>query len=370
MPVAALWNFRKLFSTPYVLNTQIPIELTKYAQTDYFKRILVRVSGNLTTGAGGGGTATGRTNPEDLLISAVLQTSPTVQSVIPFNQVSGRSLLLDAAMNRKCFRKAALISDNNANAQVIDIVYELIFKRNGLKKAIEYGFDISRYTSALLTLTFGDYTRLFTGSGNQAAANTSLAGLTVDVWADSSFVTQPNQIHAHELFEQNFPVLQTQSDFLINQLPAGFLYTDLGFIMEQNNVPTAGLLNNIDIEGGGRNWTFSGQGNADVQQRIITLDNFDGSVMMPDDPDRNTNNPVISGIYAFNMRDYSGMYTRQIDALTAQIIIKMDVNFLAGGPQNIRLFGRRMVPGAVYKKVAPKSAGGRVAAAPSAGGAA
>jgi hypothetical protein len=349
MPVNALYRRRKIFSTPLVLNTQIPIELTKYMQTDYIERLIVQVTGNLITGAAGGGTATGRSNPEDLLVAALLTTSPTVASISPFNQVSGRSILLDAAMNRRSIRRALPISDNNAGAQAIDICYELVFKRNGLRKAVEYGFDISRYTGALLTLTFGDYTRLFTGSGNQAAANTSLAGLTINVFAVSAFNVNPDQIHGVEFFEQNFPVLQTQPDFLINQLPAGFIYTDLCFLMEQNNLLTNGLLTNIDIEGGGRIWFQLGDNNADVLQRTIMLDNFDGSVKMFDDPDRNTNDPLMTGIYPVNMRNASGMFSRQIDALTAQIIIKLGVNFLAGGPQNVRLFGRRMVPGAVYK---------------------
>jgi len=348
MSVNALWKFRKVYSTQYTLNTALPIELTKYMQVDYINRLIVQVSGNLTTGAAGGGTATGRTNPEDLLISALLQTSPTVASVIPFNAVSGRSLAIDAWLNRRCFRKATLISDNNAAAQPVDICFELNFKRNGLRKSVEYGFDMSRYTSALLTLTFGDYTRLFTGSGNQTAANNSLAGLTVSVWVDSSLNVNPQQIHAVELFEQNFPILQTQPDFLINQLPAGFLYTDLCFLTEQNNLLTPGILTNIDIEGGGRIWTQLGDNNADVIQRIMAMDNWDGSVRQSDDPDRNTNDPLTAGIYPVNMRSHDGMYTRQIDALSAQILIKLGVTYISGS-QNIRLFGRRMVPGAVFK---------------------
>jgi len=112
---------------------------------------------------------------------------------------------------------------------------------------------------------------------------------------------------------------------------------------------TGGILTNLDIEGGGRIWTQLGDNNADFLQRTVMLDNFDGSVKMFDDPDRNTNDFLMTGIYPINMRNASGMFTRQIDALTAQIIIKCGVNFLAAGPQNLRLVGRRMIPGAVYK---------------------
>lgn len=357
MPVNALWRWRKLYSTQYVIGTAIPVELTKYIQTDFVGRLLVQVSGTMTTGAAGGGTPTGATNPEDLLQSCILQTSPTVASVVPFNQVSGRALLIDGAQNRRRFLKAAFLSDNDPNPQNVDIIYELNFKRTGLRKSVEYGFDIARYTGALLTLTFGDYTRLFTGSANQTAANTGLQGLTVTIWSHSAFNVNPNQLHAVELFEQNFPILQTQSDFLINQLPSGFLYTDFAFLTEQNGALTPGILTNIDIEGGGRIWMQSGDNNADAFQRVMSLDNWDGTVQSADSPLLNTNDVTQNGMYLVNMRSNSGMFSRQIDALTTQIIIKLGVNFLGAGAQNLRLVGRRMVPGAVYKATpAAKSA--------------
>lgn len=370
MPNPALYKFRKIYSTPYVQNQQIPIELTKYMQTDFIRRLIVQVTGSVTTGTGGAGAATGRTNPEDLLISAILQSSPTVANIIPINAVSGRGLFLDNAVNRKRFMKAAPIVDNQAGAQTVNICYELLFRRNGIRKSVEYGFDISRYTGALLLLTFGDQTRLVTGSSNSWPLNSSL---TISIWVDSDLNVAPDQIHGHEIFEQNFPILQTQPDFLINQLPAGFIYTDLMFITEQNNIPTQGILTNIDIEGGGRVWAQLGDNNADVLQRVLTEDNFDGSVPLDDDPRIATwynNNAahtvfvaptsagsptvalpdpfsLLDGIYVIKMRD--GMFTRNIDALTAQIIIKLGVTFISG-TQNVRLIGRRMVPGSVYKK--------------------
>jgi hypothetical protein len=374
MPVNALWKFRKLYSTGYIPNAAIAVELTKYAQTDYFDTILVQVSGSLTTGTGGAGTATGRSNPEDLLINATLQTSPTVAACLPFNQVSGRSLMVDAALNKKCFRRYAPIIDNVGGAQTVDVFYELNFKRKGIRKAIEYGFDISRYTSALLTLTFGDQTRLYSGSSN----SWPLTNLTVTVLANSSFNVNPDQIHAVEMFEQNFPVLATQPDFLINQLPAGFIYTDLCFLTETNNALVNNVLSNIDIEGGGRVWMQLGDNNSDAFQRILSDNAFDGTVVHSDDPRTSVYTGTVSGnvfvaaasagsptlalpppltydtgIYAQTFR--SGMFTRNIDALTAQIIIKLGVTY-PGSPTNIRLFGRRMVPGAVYHSTKAKSA--------------
>jgi hypothetical protein len=356
MPTQALWKYRKLYSTGYVVNQQIPIELTKYEQTGFFNRILINVAGTIVVTGATPGTASNRTNPEDLLVSAILQTSPTVASVVPINQVSGRGLFIDNAHNRRAVRKAAAIA--NTGSPVLDITYELIFKRKGLRKAVEYGFDISRYTSALLTLTFGDLSRLFDASTNTY----NFAGVTVSVYGDMAYNVNPDQIHAVELFEQNFPILATQPDFLVNQLPAGFLYTDLYVLAEVGTGASSGgalsnaLLNNIDIEGGGRNWTIPGDNNADMVQKVLTNDCFDGSVRDATDGNFPTNTFPNTGIYIFSMPwSHDGMFSRQVDALVAQIIMKLNVTFTAGQVNNIRLVGRRMLPGAVYK-APPKAA--------------
>ena len=351
----ALFRWKKVYSTPYVANSVIPVELTKYLQADFIEKIMVQITGTINTGSATAGTATGRTNPEDLLINATLQTSPTVLATVPVNQVSGRGLFIDRALDDGCFRKSALITDAGGS-QTVNCSWVITLKRKGLRQAIEYGLDSSRYTGLLLSLTFGDQTRLFTGSSNSWSTGTSsLSSLTVNIFVKSGFIVAPKMIHAHEIFEQNFPVLQTQSDFLINQLPSGFIYTDLCFLMEQNNLLTAALLNNIDIEGGGRVWLQSGEGNADEFQRTVALSLFDGTASTTDDPTKNTNSIAITGIYPISMKQWGGMYSRMIDALTAQIIAKMDVTY-ASGTQNIRLVGRRMIPGAVYQAATPPPA--------------
>lgn len=338
MSVRALWNFRKLATLPYA--AQVPIELTKYAQTDVFTRLLVRVFGNLTT-TGTFGAASGADNPEGLLTSAVLQTSPQVAGVVPINAVSGRGLRWDAALNRGFIITPLAITAAAQTAAKIDFTYELIFIRRRVKKGIEYGLDMSKYTSALLTLNFGDIaTTLFaigTGVG-------SLVGqMNVEIYADSNFAVNAAQQHSTELFEQNFPVLASQSDFPINQLPPGFLYTDLCFITESNGIPVNTVLNNIDIEGGGRIWTPAGDNNAAEIQRSMTVPLFDGGATVYQD----TNVPgKLAGIYAIPLRD--GMFSRAIDALTDPILIKLNVNLV--GTTNVRLLGRRMIPGAVRRK--------------------
>lgn len=342
MPVPALWNRRKLTTASFIANGSVPIELTKYAQSDVISRIWIHVVGTINTGGGAAGTATGNDNPEGLLLSANLQTSPVVAQAQPFNAVSGRGIRWDSAKNRGFLINPTALTDGGA-VQNVSFWYELVFKRRGIRKNIEYSFDISKYTSALLTLNFGGQTTLFTGG-----ANTWVFALNVEVWAESDFNVNPDQEHAHELFEQNFNITATQSDFPINQLPPGYLYTDLMFLTEDNNVLSNAILNNIDIEGGGRIWTPAGDNNASTIQRCVTALEFDGSVGLSN----------LTGVYSIGMRD--GMFSRQIDALKAPIIIKLNVNGPGGGHTfNVRLIGRRMVPGAVKSRSVSRPSGGR-----------
>lgn len=350
--IPALWSKRKIYSTKYTPSNPIVLDLSKYGvTTDFVREIDVQVTGTLDTGSGGAGTATGKTNPEDLLVNATLTTNPVVATALPFNNVTGRTLLVDDAFWRGCFRKSPAIVDNTGN-NTVSISWKLHLARQGVKKGIEYGLDMTRYTSAILSLRFGDQSTLYTGSSN----TWDLSTLTVNVFVTSAFNVTPNQIHAHELFEQTYPITQSQSDFLINNLSPGWMYTDFYFMLERNNALVNDILTNIDIEGGGRVWVPQGDTNAELIQKTFTLDNFDGSVVSSDDPDKNTNTALITGIYGITMRNNSGMYSRQIDSLVAQIISKLAVTYTSG-TQQLRLAGRRMVPGAVYKApTASKSA--------------
>lgn len=343
MPVPALWNRRKLYTTQFSPNGSVPVELTKYAQSDYISRLWIHIVGSVNTGAATAGSATGNDNPEGLLLSALLQTSPVIAGVVPFNATSGRAIRWDSAKNRGFLINPTAITDGGGS-QNVSFWYELIFKRRGIRKNIEYSFDISKYTSALLTLNFGGQTTLFTGGNN----TWSFTGLNVEIWTESDFNTNPDQEHAHELFEQNFPITATQTDFPINQLPPGFLYTDLMFLAEDNNALSNAIINNIDIEGGGRIWTPAGDGNASTLQRCVTALEFDGSVGL-------TN---LVGVYSIGMRD--GMFSRQIDALKAPIIIKLNVTGPGSGHAfNVRLIGRRMVPGAVKSRAVSRPSGSK-----------
>lgn len=342
--VRELWRYKKLISQAYPVTgnlavanpTQMQIELTKYAQEDFFSRLLINVRGTIVvTNAGAAGTATGRPNPEGLLVSANIATTPQLNAINPVTNVSARGLLVDNAFMRGYFVRGVTITDTAGN-KTVDTLYEIYFKRPNVRKGIEWANSIAKYSSELLTLLFGGREQLFTGG----AGTWDLSGLSVSVYGDSDFAVDTDRIHNHELFERTYPITASQTDFPIDTLPQGFLYTDLYFIAELDNAPSNLILNNIDLEGGGRVWLAQGDANSSVLQRAVAFQRnviTDGDSSSYDD----------TGIYPVILRD--GMFTRAIDSLAAPITIKLDVTFNNGHTNLIRLVGRRMVPGASLK---------------------
>jgi hypothetical protein len=332
---------KRLYSFPYPITTDstvpvpVPIELTKYAQTDYFSRLLVIVQGTVTmTGTtADAGTATGFENPEALLVSALLQTTPQLNGVTPVNQLSARGLIYDSAFQRGYLLRSATPIVNTTAAsgtpQAVLIQYEIYFKRPFFRKGAEYDHAIAKYSSDLLTLNFGGSNQLFSGNTNTFV----FGGLNVSIYADSDLNCNVNRIHNTELYETTFPITASQTDFPIDTLPQGFLYTDFIFLAELNNVLSNAIISNIDIEGGGRVWFPQGDNNAAVIQNLVR---YRAQITDPNYAD--------TGIYAIPLRD--GMFTKAIDSLTSPLSLKMDVTFNGGDTNLIRLIGRRMVPGA------------------------
>ena len=334
------FRYKRLYSFPYPVASGItspvvssPIELTKYAQTDYFSRLLIQVSGNIiVTDPGGGpdpGTATGRPNPEALLVTVQQDTTPQLNGITPVNQVSARGLLVDNTFMRGYIRRATPIADT-AGTKAVNILYEIYFKRPYTRKGAEYDHAIAKYSSDLLTLNFGGRDQLFSGG----TESWNLSGLNVSIFADSDLNNNVERIHNVEFFERTYPITSTQSDFPIDTLPQGFLYSDMYFVAELNNVPSNLIISNIAIEGGGRVWLPQGDNNASVLQ--IAAAEYKGVITDPSyDP---------TGIYPVPLRD--GMFTKAIDSLSSPITLRLSVTFNGGSSNLVRLIGRRMVPGA------------------------
>jgi hypothetical protein len=335
------FRYKRLYSFPYPISTDstvpvaTPIELTKYSQTDYFSRLLVIVSGTVTmTGTtGDAGTATGFENPEALLVSALLQTTPQLNGVTPVNQVSARGLIYDSMFQRGyILRSSTPIVNTTAEsgvAQSVYIVYEIYFKRKFFRKGAEYDHAIAKYSSDLLTLQFGGSNTLFAGNTNTFV----FGGLTVSIFADSDLNCNVNRVHNTEFGERTYPITSSQTDFPIDTLPQGYLYTDMVFLTEINNVLSNAIISNIDIEGGGRVWLPQGDQNAAVLQYIVQNRS---EITSP--------SYASTGIYPVLLRD--GMFTKAMDSLSSPLSLKLDVTYTGGSTNLIRLLYRRMVPGA------------------------
>jgi hypothetical protein len=342
--IRELFSYRKLTTRSYPIQgalaasgpTPVPIEITQYAQEDVFDRLTIRVHGNVTVAGAGPGVATGAPNPHALLNRLTLQTQPQYRGVVPFNNVSARSLITDMAFAYGYFINVldAPIPDV-AGVYAIDFYLDLFFKRPHVRKGIQWAFYLHKYTSALLTMNWGGREQLFVGGVN----TWDLSGLSIDLITDSDLAVQATDIHASEVFEQTYTIAAAQADFPIDTLPPGYLYTDFSFQTEVDGALSNAVLNNIDIEGGGRVWLRQGDANAPFVQSRITR------------PYMNDENQNVTGLYVIPLRD--GMFTRAVDAIQAPITIKLDVN-APGAGRIVRLLCRRMIPQGVQKFVQQK----------------
>jgi hypothetical protein len=337
--IPALWQQKLIAVSSF--KSQVVFDLFKYGMSnEVLKRLWVRVKGTLNTGSATAGTATGLLNPFDLLTSSTFVLAPVPGAgLLPFNQPSGRSLYLLEAIQRRNFASqnfTTAITDGGG-AETVDWRYNFNFRRNFAKKGIEYDLPLAKFTSAVLTLNFGGQTTLFTGGSN----TWDFSGLNVELWGDYGYDVDPAGVHATEVYEQVFPIT-ANGDLLINQLPAGVLYTDFAFLAEKNNVPTNGIVNNIDIEGAGRNWTMPGDNNASILNEIVTTEQFDGSAASSGFGGASTLGGV-AGLYLFPMRD--GSYLRSFDARNTQLLIKVNITGWENShTYNLRMIARKLTP--------------------------
>jgi hypothetical protein len=355
MATPSQWQRRKLTTVNFQPNQKQVIDLRKYETDGVFDRIIVRLTGTVVGSSMG--AASGVDDPEGLLQNCTMIVTPAPQGLVPFNQVSGRTLMIDRAMEDQTLVKAKQItalSSTTATASItLDCEWHLIFQRRFLRKGIEYGFDMGRYTGAVLNLTFGDLVNLYAGSVS------SWSGATVEVWADVNYNVNPDHLHAVELFENLYPIAASNPSFLIDNLPNGAYYGDLIVLAEVNNaldnrplggatqagIPSGGF----DMSSGSRIWLQLGDSNADYLQRR-TRELYDGSMFNIDDPTATpTASKTVYGQFALTrLGKRQALLTKAPEALTSQLLIK--VACTATATTQLRLFGRKIVPGGVYSK--------------------
>lgn len=350
MSTPAQWQWRKLTTVPYQPNQKQTIDLRKYETDGVFDRIVVKLTGNVNTGSSSAGTATGADNPESLLTNVQLVVTPAAQGLIPFNQVSGRTLRVDRDQEDWSAVKCPSLTDDDGS-QAISCEWHMIFQRRFLKRGIEYAFDIGRYTGASLNLTFGDQSVLFSGSSNVW----NFSNVNVEIWGLISYNVTPQYLHAVELFENIYPVTASNPAMLIDNLPNGAYYGDLVILAESNGALSNAICSSFDLSSGSRSWMFNGDSNADFIQRELTQRLY-SNVYTVDDPTKPSVSQTVVGQYALTrLGKLQSLLTKAPDALISQLLIRVNAAFTSGDTQQLRLFGRKIVPGGVYK--APSKTG-------------
>lgn len=305
----------------------------------------IRLVGTVTVAGAGGGTASGAYNPNGLLVSANLQTSPTVAQLVPINNVTSRILTIDRALRQGAFQFGAALTDA-AGAQPLDEWFHFTFKRNRARKGIEFDLPMDRWTSALLTLQLGTIDQLFTGS----ASTYDMTGVSVELWADLDVDCNPDNIHMVEMFEIPINITASNAALDINNLPQNCIYDDLIITAEDNGALSDSIINNIAINSGGRNWLLQdvdnsgGGATAGFIRERWTRPLFN-------DPTTQTN---LKGIYVIPMRD--GMWSNGLEALNTPLDIKLNVTFTAGHTQLVRIGGRKVFPFGIRQTI--RGAGG------------
>ena len=337
-----LWGLKKLTSKPWPNaganavspQGQATIDLKDFLQSETISRLMIRIRGNVVVAGAGAGAATGRDNPESLVVNVTARHAPAL-GVVSKNSLTPRGIIQQGIFDRGYSIHSTAIADAAATVAV-DYWLPINFKMPGSVNPIEWGLPLSLFTSYQLVLTVGGREQLFTGGVNTWDAT----GLVIEVWADFD-AGVAGSFHLVEEFEQVVPVLQTQADLQII-LERGFTYTHLLFIAQTANAKDNTLINGITVQSAGRVWTPQGDKN--------------GQMIQDWNRETHVNNAAesLSGTYFVPaLRD--GMASRGIDATQDRVEVKLDVTFGAG-PSNVIVRGRRIIPQGLQVKPAQAAA--------------
>lgn len=331
----AKWGFRKLTSANYPIQTvassvspsTLNIELKQFEQTSVISRLLVRLVGNIVIAGAGAGAATGRDNPEALLVTMNIKTTPDL-GVNVCNNLSARGIRLYNKYERGYDIKAPSVPDV-AGTVAIDVNYEVNFRNPLAIKPVEFSLPLALFSSVQLQLQFAGREELFTGGVN----TWDLSGLQVQVWADVERGIA-GTFHMTSFDERNFPAItSSQTDFQLQNIPPGYIYSGMLLRTERNLALVNDILNSWTIQGAGRVWTPQGDLNATQIQRL--------------NREINLTDPAVdqTGQYFINaLRD--GMISNAIDSMDSQLDLKADVTSGAGS-QFLVLVSKRQLPNAL-----------------------
>ena len=314
---------------------KVTLDLIRQGVRDNIETLSVRLVGNVVVAGGGGGTATGAYNPNGLFVNTSLQTTPTVNQLLPINNVGSRIMTIDRAIRQKAFQFATALTDT-AGTQALDVWMHFTTYREHAKQGVEFELPMNRWTSSVLNLQLGTIDQLFSGS----ASTYNMAGVTVEIWADLDVQVDPPNIHAVEMFEIPLNITASNAALDFNNLPQGCFYDDLIITSEKNGALFDGIINNIYLNSGGRTWTEQDVDNAAFIRERWTQPWFY-------DP---TTQNSLRGIYVIPLRH--GRWSNGFDAIQQLLDIKFNVTYTGGSDVNlIRVAGRKVVPFGIKQTV-------------------
>jgi hypothetical protein len=362
--IKALWAGNKFYSGAYpVIGPQstaqgnFVVDLVKQGLKDTIDTLSVHLTGNIVQAGSTAGTFTlGAENPQGLMVLATLASAPQAAGLLPINAISSRAQVVDYALEQGYFQSTGeydgaggpITEVDGGQTFALDAWFHFKFKCENNKKSIDYAHPMYPWNSDLLTLVFGTRNQLVTG-GNETW---DMTGVTVELWADLDIDANPDQIHAFEIFEQQFNITAANPAFIINTLPQGCFYSSLALVAEDNGVMTDAIITNIDVEGGGRYWLTQGQNNAEFVRERYTKELFYDPTGATHSNDYQAVSGAngLTGLYAMPLRD--GLWSRALDATSQPVVLKLAVNGPGSGHTfNIRLIGRKLVPGGIKKTV-------------------
>lgn len=304
--------------------TPLNIDLKNFEQMGVISRLYIRVFGNIIVAGAGPGAATGRDNPESLLIQTTLTSTPN-QGYDILDKLTSRSFRLQSFYERGYDIKAAAVPDV-AGTYAVDYQYQANFLQPLAVKPAEFCLPMQLFTNLLLKMQFGGREQMFTGGTN----TWDLSGLTVQLWAEL-YQGVAGVFHGTCFSEIQFPaIVATQNNLQLQGIPAGYVYDTMLLRSERSNVLVNDIITNWLIQSSGRQWTQPGQLNAAMIQRMAR--------------DTNLSDPAAdqTGLYFINaLKD--GMITNTIDSLDAQLDMRID-EISGAGNQFPILVSKRSIP--------------------------
>jgi hypothetical protein len=333
-----LFGFKKLASKNYPIAgaagssapAQVTFDFKDFLQHEVLSRAFIRVRGNLIKAGAGVGVATGKENPESLVIDVTAKHAPAL-GIVSKNALTARGIIQQGIFDRGYALHGTALTDAAATVAV-DFQLPINFKMPGSVNPVEWGLPLALFTSYQLIVTCGSREQMFTGGTNTWDAT----GLVVELWADYDDGVA-GAFHLVEEFEQTIPVTQTQKDLQVI-LERGYAYTHLLFIAQTAEAKDDTLINSINVQSAGRIWTPAGDNNAPMIQRW----NRESHVL-------NAAESLVGTYFIPLLRD--GMVSRSLDATQDRVEVKLDVTFGAG-PSKIIVRGRRVVPQGLQVKPA------------------